>query len=579
MTNPHRHRNRASPEHIESIRNINLKIKQNNRRKALQGRLQKLAYDGMGKFRKNQDYASSLKTHQSGNIGNYLQNDFMEKGTRDNILGRKHLDTSDPNNCQDEATCGPATNHIYDKYKDLRDNVGDIAAAKPVAGVYTGPGAKHSTAAFKADDGKDSVGHAWFELPDESIVDASAGQFINPKYKPLTQSKRFRVIPKESGLHKYYKKDKALSETIKKDMDSEMSEVARRLRGKGIDPFASRRKQLKGKLQKMADLNKFYNNIMKESARIRQDKYDPITQTYTEPAIPGTDERYSISDKHCGGTSCAINKMFPKSKLTKVRGVVKHKGVYEDHAWNTNEKGDIIDASRDQFGDSKDVHVIKPNDKRYHSYTESQPHLMKNKKLMKQHMKRQQRRSDSNISKYNEEKLGTEGHEIKISKLKQKIALIKSHVANQDMQADKIVDSYLSSGMGYKGMDGVYDHENSTVLNGFSNVDSQRMKDLFNGQGKFIGTNSVTDTRAGSNHDIERVRKELREVEEAGGIPALGFDGSEGGSLEALNISVVNSKEEVMNALQPNQWGTGILSPDGEFNIEESSTYKGRSNI
>ena len=166
-----------------------------------------------------------------------------------------------------------------------------------------------------------------------------------------------------------------------------------------------------------------------------------------------------------------------------------------------------------------------------------------------------------------------------LSKLKQKAALIKSHVANQGMQADKIVDSYLSSGMGYKNIDGVYDHENSTILNGFSNVDSQRMKDLFNGQGKFIGTNSVTDTRAGSNHDIERVRKELRDVEEKGGIPALGFDGSEGGSLEALNISVVNSKEEVMNALSDNQWGTGILSPDGKFSIEESSTYKGRSNI
>ena len=53
MTNPHRHRNRASPEHIESIRNINLKIKQNNRRKALQGQLQKMAVD----------YSMNWKTH------------------------------------------------------------------------------------------------------------------------------------------------------------------------------------------------------------------------------------------------------------------------------------------------------------------------------------------------------------------------------------------------------------------------------------------------------------------------------------------------------------------------------------
>jgi hypothetical protein len=171
---------------------------------------------------------------------------------------------------------------------------------------------------------------------------------------------------------------------------------------------------------------------------------------------------------------------------------------------------------------------------------------------------------------------GTPGQ---FAKLKLKVALIKENTANQNMQADKIVDSYLSSGLGYKGIDGVYDHENSTVLDGFNDVDSQRMQDLFNGQGKFIGTNSVTDTRAGSNHDIERVRKELREVEEAGGIPALGFDGTEGGSLEALNISVVNSKEEVMNALSNTQWGTGILDPDRKFWVEESLTYEGRNNI
>ena len=45
--------------------------------------------------------------------------------------------------------------------------------------------------------------------------------------------------------------------------------------------------------------------------------------------------------------------------------------------WNINEKGDIIDASRDQFGDTKGVHVIKPTDKRYHtsvSYTHLRAH-------------------------------------------------------------------------------------------------------------------------------------------------------------------------------------------------------------
>ena len=59
--------------------------------------------------------------------------------------------------------------------------------------------------------------------------------------------------------------------------------------------------------------------------------------------------------------------MFPKSKLTEVRGDVKYEGRHEEHMWNINEKGTIIDASRDQFGDTKGVHIIKPNDKRYES--------------------------------------------------------------------------------------------------------------------------------------------------------------------------------------------------------------------
>jgi hypothetical protein len=143
-------------------------------------------------------------------------------------------------------------------------------------------------------------------------------------------------------------------------------------------------------------------------------------------------------------------------------------------------------------------------------------------------------------------------------------------------QADKVIDSFLSSGLGYKGVDGIYDHENSTILDGTNDIHAQRMQTLFNGQDKYIGANSVTDTRAGSNHDIERVREELRDVEKNGGIPALGFDGTEGGSLEALNMSVVNSKEEVVNALSNNQWGTFILNPDRTSEIFESPKYKGR---
>ncbi len=120
---------------------------------------------------------------------------------------------------------------------------------------------------------------------------------------------------------------------------------------------------------KRENLNKFYDDIMLESARMRGDLYDPITKTYSEPS-----KNLNPSLAHCGGTSCAINRMFGKgSDMILVRGNILNNGVYEDHAWNRNKQGDIIDASRDQFGDTIGIHIIKPTDKRYHSYTEYEP--------------------------------------------------------------------------------------------------------------------------------------------------------------------------------------------------------------
>jgi len=155
--------------------------------------------------------------------------------------------------------------------------------------------------------------------------------------------------------------------------------------------------------QRLADLNSHYEDIMDESARRRGDTYDRKTGSYKDY---GTME----TDKHCGGTSCAIRKMFPKSNMTEVLGDVKYKGRHEQHMWNINEKGDIIDASRDQFGDTKGVHVIKPSDKRYHTYTQSRPepafdlssNSYQRRELAKQHMKRQKRRSTRNINKFKE---------------------------------------------------------------------------------------------------------------------------------------------------------------------------------
>ena len=168
------------------------------------------------------------------------------------------------------------------------------------------------------------------------------------------------------------------------------------------------------------------------------------------------------------------------------------------------------------------------------------------------------------------------------SKLKGKLQKIatdinRSPVDNNMSKSDEIINSFQNSGLSIEGVDGVYDTENHKILDAFNSDDVERLRELY-GKDKYIGTNSETDTRDGPNtNDLERTRKELQFIEDAGGIPALGFDSTEGGSFEALNISVVNSKEEVLQALNKNQWGTGILYPTGKFEVVKSPKYTGRN--
>ena len=153
----------------------------------------------------------------------------------------------------------------------------------------------------------------------------------------------------------------------------------------------------------------------------------------------------------------------------------------------------------------------------------------------------------------------------------------RAPVDNNMSKSDEIINSFQNSGLSIEGVDGVYDTENHKILDANNSDDVERLRGLY-GKDKYIGTNSETDTRDGPNtNDLERTRKELQDIEDKGGIPALGFDSTEGGSLEALNVSVVNSKEEVLQALNKNQWGTGILHPNGKFEIVKSLKYIGRN--
>jgi len=195
--------------------------------KSVRQRIADSTYGGMEKFRKQgHDF--------SDNIGLFLQNKFNEPTTRSEIMGNVLKDDIE---CKDEATCGQASRFLKKEYDKESKEVGyNYPKIKETAGTYVGPGAEHSQA-VQYIKGKPVVGHEWLELPDESIVDASAGQFINPEHKPLKQRQRFRIIPKESGLHKYYKKDESLQSMI--DTKEGREEIKRIRKVLGIDDTAT----------------------------------------------------------------------------------------------------------------------------------------------------------------------------------------------------------------------------------------------------------------------------------------------------------------------------------------------------
>jgi len=222
--------------------------------KSVRQRLADSTYGGMGKFRKQgTDDVSDA-------VGTFMHNKFNEPNTRSEIMGNV---LEDDKECKNEATCGQSSRFLKKKWDT--QHYGNMGVdVKEIAGTYVGPGAEHSQAGY-SNKGKPEVGHEWLELPDESIVDASAGQFINPKHKPLKQRQRFRIIPKESGLHKYYKKDKSLQNLIGTEKGREEMKQIHKILGTDDTATSKGMKQVKlpnGKIITVPDR-------MAKSARIQ----------------------------------------------------------------------------------------------------------------------------------------------------------------------------------------------------------------------------------------------------------------------------------------------------------------------
>jgi len=118
---------------------------------------------------------------------------------------------------------------------------------------------------------------------------------------------------------------------------------------------------------------------------------------------------------------------------------------------------------------------------------------------------------------------------------------------------------------------GVYDPIEDRILDARIPLDAIRLQKLFEAGTNKIGFNSITDTRQSPCEDVELIRSQLKEIEQAGGIPALGFDE---GSLEALDVMVDSSDDEILTILRDSQRSTGILDADLTFRIVDSPKFR-----
>jgi len=164
----------------------------------------------------------------------------------------------------------------------------------------------------------------------------------------------------------------------------------------------------------------------------------------------------------------------------------------------------------------------------------------------------------------------------RFSKLNQRLGrLIKGKQRNAVMskKVEDIINSFKKARVDIRGIDGIWDAVEKRVLNANDEPDRERLWSEHGRRG--MGFRSVTDTRGGPNEDLDLIAKQLTEIEDGGGVPALGFDSTHGGSFEAVDITF-GTPAEVLSKTSPNQESIGYLDEDGKFTIEKNDRYTGK---
>lgn len=147
------------------------------------------------------------------------------------------------------------------------------------------------------------------------------------------------------------------------------------------------------------------------------------------------------------------------------------------------------------------------------------------------------------------------------------IQLAKNQSADSIMNAFTTYKAAHPNSLG----SGVYDPIENRILDARIPLDAIRLQRLFEAGTNKLAFNSITDTRQGPATDVEMIRSQLKEIEQAGGIPALGFDE---GSLEALDVKTNTTDDEILTQLRDSQRSTAILDADLTFRIVDSPKFR-----
>jgi len=119
----------------------------------------------------------------------------------------------------------------------------------------------------------------------------------------------------------------------------------------------------------------------------------------------------------------------------------------------------------------------------------------------------------------------------------------------KNQSADSIINAFIQ----YKKTNpnslgsGVYDPIENRILDARIPLDAIRLQRLFETGTNKLGLNSITDTRQSPATDVELIRSQLKEIEQGGGLPALGFDE---GSLETLDVVTNTTDDEILTSLR-----------------------------